>query len=80
MQDGGFFGVACEETEAGLIVREVSRGLVAEKAGLKLNDILLEVNDEPLDSREEFIIIISSLKPGDEAKILYQRKEARLFS
>ena len=38
----------------------------------------LEVNDEPLDSREEFIIIISSLKPGDEAKILYQRKGARL--
>ncbi len=78
MQDGGFFGVACEETEAGLIVREVISGTAAEKAGLKLNDILLEVNDEPLDSREEFIIIISSLKPGDEAKILYQRKEARL--
>lgn len=78
MQDGGFFGVACEETETGLIVREVISGTAAEKAGLKLNDILLEVNDEPLDSREEFIIIISSLKPGDEAKILYQRKEARL--
>ena len=78
MQDGGFFGVACEETEAGLIVREVISGTAAEKAGLKLNDILLEVNDEPLDSREEFIIIISSLKPGDEAKILYQRKGARL--
>ena len=78
MQDGGFFGVACEETETGLIVREVISGTAAEKAGLKLNDILLEVNDEPLDSREEFIIIISSLKPGDEAKILYQRKGARL--
>jgi S1-C subfamily serine protease len=61
---GGFFGVACEETDNGLIVREVISGTAAEKAGLKLNDILLEVNDEPLDSREEFIIIISSLKPG----------------
>ena len=78
MQDGGFFGVACEEIEAGLIVREVIPGTAAEKAGLKLNDILLEVNDEPLDSREEFIIIISSLKPGDEARILYQRDEAQL--
>jgi serine protease Do len=78
MEDGGFFGVACEETDNGLIVREVISGTAAEKAGLKLNDILLEVNDEPLDSREEFIIIISSLKPGDEAKILYQRKGAQL--
>ncbi len=78
MQDGGFFGVACEEIEAGLIVREVIPGTAAEKAGLKLNDILLEVNGEPLDSREEFIIIISSLKPGDEARILYQRDEAQL--
>ena len=78
MEDGGFFGVACEQTETGLVVREVISGTAAEKAGLKLNDILLEVNDEPLDSREEFIIIISSLKPGDEAKILYQRKGAQL--
>ena len=78
MKDGGFFGVACEETETGLIVCEVISGTAAEKAGLKINDILLEVNDEPLDSREEFIIIISSLKPGDEAKILYKRKGAQL--
>ena len=41
MQDGGFFGVACEETEAGLIVREVISGTAAEKAGLKLNDIFV---------------------------------------
>ena len=78
MEDGGFLGVVCEKTDTGLIVREVISGTAAEKAGLKVNDILLEVNDEPLDTREEFIIIISSLKPGDEAKILYQRKGAQL--
>ena len=78
MQDGGVFGGACEEIKAGRGVREVIPGTAAEKAGLKLNDILLEVNDEPLDSREEFIIIISSLKPGDEARILYQRDGAQL--
>ena len=78
MQEGGFFGVACEETKDGLIIREVISGTAAEKAGLKTNDILIEVNDEPLDSREEFIIIISSLKPGDEAKVLYEREGAEL--
>jgi serine protease Do len=73
MQEGGFFGVSCEETESGIMIREVYEGTAAEKAGMSINDILLEVNNEPLDSREEFIILISSLEPGQEANILYQR-------
>jgi serine protease Do len=77
MQDGGFFGVACEETEEGIMIREVYPGTAAEKAGMSIEDILLEVNDEPLDSREEFIILISSLEPGQEVKILYQRKSSQ---
>ena len=78
MQEGGVFGVSCEENHDGLIVREVIPGTAAEKAGLIMGDILLEVNEEPLDTREEFIIMISSLKPGDEAKILYQRNDAQM--
>lgn len=77
MQKGGFFGVSCEETELGLIIREVITGTAAEKAGISAGDILLEVNGEHLDSREEFIILISSLEPGEEAKILYQRENAQ---
>ena len=78
MQKGGFFGVSCEETDSGLVVKEVITGTAAEKAGIIKGDILLEVNEEPLDKREEFIIMISSLNPGDEAKILYQRNDAQI--
>ena len=78
MQDGGFFGVSCEEIEKGLIVREVISGTAAEKAGISEDDLLLAVNDEPMDTREEFIITISSLQPGDEVKILFQRKDAQM--
>ena len=78
MQKGGFFGVSCEETDSGLVVKEVITGTAAEKAGIIKGDILLEVNEEPLDKREEFIIMISSLRPGDEAKILYQRNDAQI--
>ena len=53
MQDGGFFGVSCEKIEGGLIVREVISGTAAEKAGISVDDLLLAVNDEPLDTREE---------------------------
>ena len=62
----------------GLIVREVISGTAAEKAGISVADLLLAVNDEPLDTREEFIITISSLQPGDEVKILFQRKDAQM--
>ena len=78
MQKGGFFGVSCEETDSGIVVKEVITGTAAEKAGIIKGDILLEVNEEPLDKREEFIIMISSLRPGDEAKILYQRNDAQI--
>ena len=78
MKAGGFFGVSCEKIEAGLIVREVISGTAAEKAGISTGDLLLAVNDEPLDTREEFIIMISSLQPGDEVKILFQRKDAQM--
>ena len=78
MQKGGFFGVSCEETDSGLVVKEVITGTAAEKAGIIKGDILLEVNEEPLDKREEFIIMISSLRPGDEAKILYLRNDAQI--
>ena len=53
-------------------------GTAAEKAGISVDDLLLAVNDEPLDTREEFIITISSLQPGDEVKILFQRKDAQM--
>ena len=63
MQVGGFFGVECEYTEAGLVVRDVIPSSAAQQAGVQINDILVSVNDKQIDSREEFIILISSMMP-----------------
>ena len=60
MQEGGFFGIACEENNSGVVVKEVIPETAAEKAGVEAGDILLAVNDEPINSREEFIILVSS--------------------
>ena len=63
MQEGGFFGITCEENISGVVVKEVIPETAAEKAGVEGKDILLAVNDEPINSREEFIILVSSLEP-----------------
>ena len=73
MESGGFFGVSCEAVVNGVVVREVIPNTAADKAGIKANDILITVNDEPINSREEFIILVSSLAPGSEVKLLLVR-------
>ena len=73
MESGGFFGVSCEAVVNGVVVREVIPNTAADKAGIKANDILITVNDEPINSREEFIILVSSLVPGSEVKLLLVR-------
>lgn len=78
MKGGGFFGVACEEIEKGLIVREVIPETAAYEAGVQTDDLLLEINNEKINSREEFIILVSSLQPGDEVKILLGRDGSEL--
>ena len=57
----------------GVVVREVIPNTAADNAGIKANDILVKVNEEPINSREEFIILVSSLAPGSEVKVLLVR-------
>ena len=78
MQDGGFLGVECEYKETGLVVRGVIPDSAAEQAGVQINDILVSINNEQIDSREEFIILISSMTPSALAKIKLVRNGAEL--
>ena len=43
---GGFLGVTMEPTESGVKVSRIEAGSAAEKAGLKLNDIIVSINGE----------------------------------
>ena len=61
-----------------MIVREVIPETAAYNAGVQPDDLLLEINNERINSREEFIILVSSLKPGDEVKILLDRNGSEL--
>lgn len=75
---GGFLGVACEETDEGLLIREVVEDSAAQKAGIRSGDVLLAIDDEPIDTREELIFNLTAHKPGETVVIHLRRDEKEL--
>ena len=75
---GGFLGVACEETDEGLLIREVVEDSAALKAGIRSGDVLLAIDDEPIDTREELIFNLTAHKPGEIVVILLRRDDKEL--
>jgi len=78
LKDGGFLGVACKETEDGLLVEMVVEGSAAEKAGLSKGDLIAKVNGELIETREELTIAIATNDPGKKVIIEYRRGEKEM--
>lgn len=68
-----YFGLA---EARGVIVSDVYKNGPAEKADLRVGDIILEVNGDRIDSAEEFVAILSDAGPGDvvRLKVFRERK------
>lgn len=64
----GFLGIVTEEEDGKLTVDQVVPKSPAEKAGIKEDDIILEVNGSLVKTRDELIKILSKTKPGDTAQ------------
>lgn len=61
-----------ESDEPGLVV-EVVRGSAADRAGLRDNDIILQLNDTKTDRWSDLSRFIERSKPGDKVRINYSR-------
>ncbi len=57
----------------GARVMEVVAGSPAEKAGLKVGDIILKVNDQTLDAGHDMASVLGALKIGDTVTLNVQR-------
>lgn len=73
--DQAFVGVGVENHSdgTGVKIRQIAEDSPAEKAGLKVGDIILNLNGKVVGGMMEFRTLLTSLKPGDTAKILYSR-------
>jgi S1-C subfamily serine protease len=57
----------------GARVTEVIAGSPAEKAGLKVGDIILKVNDQALDGSHDLATVLGAMKVGDTVTLNVQR-------
>ncbi len=60
---------------AGVVITRVRSGSVAEDAGLRRGDMILEVNRKPVINTDEFGRILSRLRSGDSVLFLIWRDE-----
>jgi len=57
----------------GVIISEIVKDSPADKAGLKHNDVILELNGKPVESEIEFRRNVAILKPGTNVEIVVWR-------
>jgi len=53
----------------GIVVAQVEQGSPAAQAGLRVNDVILQVNGKPVESYVAFRNQVAMMKPGDEIQL-----------
>ncbi|HYE21872.1 MAG TPA: S1C family serine protease [Tepidisphaeraceae bacterium] len=72
-KDSGFLGVGLEEAEGGAKIMSVLGNSAAEKAGLKINDVVFLIADTAIIDTETMINTIQHHKPGEVVAIKIKR-------
>jgi len=72
-QNTAFLGVLSEKAEKGALIKDVTNGSSADKAGLQKSDVITKVDDKIINGPEALAEVIKSYKPGEVVKIEYLR-------
>ncbi|GAA3704901.1 trypsin-like peptidase domain-containing protein [Nonomuraea antimicrobica] len=71
-----FLGVSVTDATGdvpGALVREITAGSPAEKAGLQQGDLITKIDDKAVDGGDTVVGQVRGFKPGQEVKITYVR-------
>jgi serine protease Do len=72
--NSGYLGVVLEPSEDGLpTIGRITRGSPAEKAGLKVGDVVLTVAGRVVKTTDRLIATIQALRPGQSVSITIKR-------
>jgi len=66
-------GVVTEKADKGVEVKEVIKSSAAEKAGLKVGDVITNVNGKEIKAHEDLVATIDKLNPNDVVNVTYLR-------
>jgi putative serine protease PepD len=76
VREQGYLGISLTDRKdggAGAVVAEVQASSPASKAGLKVGDIVLQINGQEIDGQGALIAIVRDAAPGDVIKITVER-------
>jgi len=73
-----FIGLSGEDEEAGVRVTQVQPGSPADKAGLKVDDVVCRFGAGPITSFEDLVKAVRASKPGASVAVDVQRGAERL--
>lgn len=55
--------------ETGLLIEEILEGTPAEELDLRVGDVLMKINDNPLDEAHPLANVLTAYQPGDTVKV-----------
>jgi putative serine protease PepD len=70
-------GVNVDADDDGVRLSSVDSNGAADKAGLRADDVITSIDDEPVSAPEELIVAIRTHRPGDKVALTYQRGSQR---
>lgn len=76
-QLGDFFGV---KNGKGVLVRSVEKGSRADKAGFRAGDVVVKVNDQPVQDTSDFAHALRSRTTGNAAFVVIRDKKEQTLS
>ena len=74
----GYLGIQLEPVEGGVKVVQVMKNTPATKAGILLDDVVLNLGGAKVPDPEAFMSAIQRFKPGDEVILVLKRGDAEL--
>ena len=72
-ENRAMLGVTTEKADEGAEIQEVSKESAAEKAGLKVGDIITKVGDMKIEDADDLSKAVKSHKPGEKVTVTYLR-------
>jgi serine protease DegQ len=66
------------ERTTGVLISQVERGGPADRAGVKLGDVLVAVNDTPVADSIGMLNLVAALSPGTQARLRLVRERSKV--